>query len=210
MTDFLSKLKEKKFFNIFDKQEDTVPGRRRSPVPGQPPEVSNQGQVPVCTSHAVGKGVVAILDGANLNCYQVDIMFSNCSNRLSWSLSLQDEVINSLIEVAQPEKTPVRVGELSQKSISVQVWGHEEDEADRKTIKIKLWIQSQTRVNVKNWDGPRVPTDELKEQKMAMVAVWEVKEEAVESFNKYHAVYVDSCMKKRGNNNTFFQIHHRS
>ena len=210
MTDFLSKLKEKKFFNIFDKQEDTVPGRRRSPVPGQPPEVSNQGQVPVCTSHAVGKGVVAILDGANLNCYQVDIMFSNCSNRLSWSLSLQDEVINSLIEVAQPEKTPVRVGDLSQKSISVQVWGHEEDEADRKTIKIKLWIQSQTRVNVKNWDGPRVPTDELKEQKMAMVAVWEVKEEAVESFNKYHAVYVDSCMKKRGNNNTFFQIHHRS
>ena len=81
MTDFLSKLKEKKFFNIFDKQEDTVPGRRRSPVPGQPPEVSNQGQVPVCTSHAVGKGVVAILDGANLNCYQVDIMFSNCSKQ---------------------------------------------------------------------------------------------------------------------------------
>ena len=122
---------------------------------------------------------------------------------------MQDEVINSLIEVAQPEKTPVRVGELSQKSISVQVWGHEEDEADRKTIKIKIWIQSQTRVNVKNWDGPRVPTDELKEQKMAMVAVWEVKEEAVESFNKYHAVYVDSCMKKRGNN-IFFQNHHKS
>ena len=122
---------------------------------------------------------------------------------------MQDEVINSLIEVAQPEKTPVRVGELSQKSISVQVWGHEEDEADRKTIKIKLWIQSQTRVNVKNWDGPRVPTDELKDQKMAMVAVWEVKEEAVESFNKYHAVYVDSCMKKRGNN-ILFQNHHKS
>ena len=71
MTDFLSKLKEKKFFNIVDKQEDTIPGRAVPPIPSQPATVSDQGQVPVCTSHAVGKGVVDILNGANLDCDQV-------------------------------------------------------------------------------------------------------------------------------------------
>ena len=71
MADFLSKLKEKKFFNIVDKQEDTIPGRAVPPIPSQPATVSDQGQVPVCTSHAVGKGVVDILNGANLDCDQV-------------------------------------------------------------------------------------------------------------------------------------------
>ena len=76
MADFLSKLKEKKFFNIVDKQEDTIPGRAVPPIPSQPATVSDQGQVPVCTSHAVGKGVVDILNGANLDCDQVHTL--NC------------------------------------------------------------------------------------------------------------------------------------
>ena len=79
MTDFLSKLKEKKFFNIVDKQEDTIPSRAVPPIPSQPATVSDQGQVPVCTSHAVGKGVVDILNGANLDCDQVYQLNCLCS-----------------------------------------------------------------------------------------------------------------------------------
>ena len=102
------------------------------------------------------------------------------------------------MEVAQPKKTPVRVTDLHDKCISVQVWGREEDEKDQKTVKIKLWIQRQTGVPVKNWDGPAVTPEQMETHHMAMVAVWKVREMAEESSSKYHAIYVDSCLKKKG------------
>ena len=102
------------------------------------------------------------------------------------------------MEVAQPKKTPVRVTDLHDKCISVQVWEREKNREDGETVKIKLWIQRQTGVGVKNWDGPEVNAEQLQKQNMAMVAIWMVDEDSMESSNKYHAVYVKKCSKLEG------------
>ena len=44
------------------------------PPPAQPPKPSNQGQRPVCSSHAIAKALVDILDGFGYDCDQQDII----------------------------------------------------------------------------------------------------------------------------------------
>ena len=103
-----------------------------------------------------------------------------------------------MVEVAQPKKIPVRVTDLHDKCISVQVWDREKKREDGETVKIKLWIQRQTGVDVKNWNGPEINAEQLQKQNMAMVAIWMVDEDSMESSNKYHAVYVKKCSKLEG------------
>ena len=44
------------------------------PPPAQPPKPSNEGQRPVCSSHAIAKALVDILDGLGYDCDQQDII----------------------------------------------------------------------------------------------------------------------------------------
>ena len=73
--DLFTHLQEKKFYNIDTKKVETIP----SQPPSQPPVSSDQGSAETCTSHAVGKADVAILDGFGYNSDQ-DKIIENCEN----------------------------------------------------------------------------------------------------------------------------------
>ena len=44
--------------------------------PGQPAEPSDQGNIPVCTAHAVSKAIVDLLNDSGYNCNQDEILWS--------------------------------------------------------------------------------------------------------------------------------------
>merc|ERR1712227_1138391 len=65
--------------------------------------VSDQGSVPFCASHAVGKCVVDIIDGFGLDCDQ-------------------DKVIQTLAEAVQSDGEAHHIQEFNDELIDVEVW----------------------------------------------------------------------------------------
>jgi len=123
----------------------TIPNLRKWPT-GTVPVASDQGNDPVCTSHAVGKGVVGILD--------------NCGFDV---VGGQDNVINDLIKQVQPKlqrENPDRFnGEILNLSIK--------QKQDRNTVDVAVKINIQT--DEASSPEPRINATVRKEKKIHMI-----------------------------------------
>ena len=85
---FLDALKLRKIYDVRTKQPSTMPlGFSPLASAGQPAVVSDQGNNMTCSSHAVGKAGVEIIDGLGMDCDQ-------------------DKIIQDLITTVQPKKQP--------------------------------------------------------------------------------------------------------
>ena len=139
-------------------------------APGIPPTFSDQGQKPVCASHAVGKAVVYILDVAGYDCDQ-------------------KKIIDTLIQNVQPNETPTPIDEFHRQQVSIEVW--KKEDTSKELISLKLWVQRQTEIDVKNWTGPKITDKQRKVNHMGLVGIWK---RGIES----HAVYIKRCRKLTG------------
>ena len=101
---FLATLKARKIYDIKSKRATTMPpGFSLLASAGQPAVVSNQGNNLTCASHAMGKGVVEIINGHGMDCDQ-------------------DKIIQDLITTVQPQKQPRHIDDFSNQSIDIDVW----------------------------------------------------------------------------------------
>ena len=167
--DLFTHLQEKKFYNIDTKKVETIP----SQPPSQPPVSSDQGSAETCTSHAVGKADVAILDGFGYNSDQ-DKIIENCENAVGRKkVNVED------FSSAPPITLPIR---------------KEGDGGAWQDISVKHWIQRQP-VD-QNWQGPAMTPEQLQEHHMAMVVVWNL-DEKLHRVTGPHAVYAKSFFQKQ-------------
>ena len=171
-------LKERKFYNIKSKSLDLIPEVPPSPKPGSSPIPDDQGQQPVCTSHAVGKCVVDILDGFGYDCDQ-------------------EEVVTSLKERVQPLSQAVQFEAFEGETISVKIWKKETDGSRSRSVSISLKVQRQSRVNIANWTGP-IQGKQLKEHHLSVAGIWDCKPKALKPEDRYHAVYIKEIIKNPG------------
>ena len=158
--DLFTHLQGRKYFNITTQAVETIP----SQPPSQPPVASDQGTKETCTSHAVGKADVAILDGFKYNSDQ-DIIIENCENAVG-----RRRVNVDAFSSAPP--------------ITLPIW---KDGEARQDISVKHWIQHEP-VD-QTWRGPAMTPEQLQEHHMAMVVVWNLNELHVTG---PHALYVKS------------------
>ena len=158
--DLFTHLQGRKYFNITTQAVETIP----SQPPSHPPVASDQGTKETCTSHAVGKADVAILDGFKYNSDQ-DIIIENCENAVG-----RRRVNVDAFSSAPP--------------ITLPIW---KDGEARQDISVKHWIQHQP-VD-QTWRGPAMTPEQLQEHHMAMVVVWNLNELHVTG---PHALYVKS------------------
>ena len=166
MSDLFTHLQEKKFYNIDTKKVEPIPSQQ----PSQPPVSSDQGSAETCTSHAVGKADVAILDGFGYNSDQ-DKIIKECENAVG-----RKKVNVEAFSSAPPITLPIR---------------KEGDGGAWQDISVKHWIQHQP-VD-QNWRGPAMTPEQLQEHHMAMVLVWNLNEIHIIG---PHAVYVKSFQKQ--------------
>ena len=99
----------------------------------------------------------------------------------------QDKVINTLIETVQPDKKPVPIDYFHRKPISVEVW--KKNEHSKVSIPLRIWVQRQKDVDVKNWTGPLLEDKERQENSMGLVGIWNL------GSDEYHAIYVTRCRR---------------
>ena len=109
-----SKLPCLKLFLLFPEKIPPAP-------PGATATPSNQGTVPTCTSHAVGKAVVQRLHERKINC-------------------TQGEVIATLINLKQMDFKRLWPTEFNDVSLALQVWERNDDEAKKDWINIKISV----------------------------------------------------------------------
>ena len=162
MSDLFTHLQEKKFYNIDTKRVEPIPSQQ----PSQPPVSSDQGSAETCTSHAVGKADVAILDGFGYNSDQ-DKIIENCENAVG----------GKKVNVDAFSSAP---------SVTLPIW-KEGDGGAWQDISVRHWIQHQA-VD-QTWRGPAMTPEQLQEHHMAMVVVWNLNELHITG---PHAVYVKS------------------
>ena len=104
---FLDTLKLRKIYDVRTKQPSTMPlGFTPLASAGQPAVVSNQGNNLTCASHAVGKGVVEIINGLGMDCDQ-------------------DKIIQDLITTVQPQKQPCHIDDFSNQPIDIVAKNHD-------------------------------------------------------------------------------------
>ena len=149
---FLTTLKARKIYDVHSKQATTMaPGFIPLAATSQPAVVSDQGNNMTCASHAVGKGVVEIIDGLGMDCDQ-------------------DKIIQDLITTVQPQKQPRHIDDFSNKSIDIEVW-EPQMESSFLSPRITIMVQTQTRTNDIHWTGPLMSPDMLQQHHTRMVAV---------------------------------------
>ena len=111
----------------------------------------------------------------------------------------QDKVIKSLIETVQPDEKPVPIDYFHRKAIPVEVW--KKNEKTKVSIPLRIWVQRQKDVDVKNWTGPLLEDKERKENSMGLVGIWNL------GSDDYHAIYVTKCRRlERGIDKSFRSI----
>ena len=171
-------LGKRQFYNIKSKSLEHVVEVLASPLPGSPPVSDDQGEEPVCTSHAVGKCMVDILDGFGYDCSQ-------------------EEIVESLKERVQPKHKAVRFEAFEGVGFDVSIWKRGTDSTITRKVPICLKIQRQPRVNIANWRGP-VTSDLRKEHHLSVAGIWEYNPNARKEEERYHAVYIDEFTKNPG------------
>ena len=161
---FFKTLTQRKTFDIQSKVDKIVDLVGAPPVPlGQPPVVSNQGNEDTCASHAVGKAIVDIIDGFNMDMHQ-------------------PKLTEKLIKTVQPSRRPTFIREFCNKPIEVEIWSSGLRHKSR-FVTIFIFVQSEINVDKPDWSGPKMTSKELKNKNTRVVAVWETKPCP-------HAVYV--------------------
>ena len=174
---------KRQFYNIKSESLEHVVEVLTSPVPGASPVPDDQGEEPVCTSHAVGKCTVDILDGFGYDCSQ-------------------EEIVKGLKERVQPNHEAVRFEQFDGVGLNVSIWKRGTDSSNSRKVPICLKIQRQSRVNIANWRGP-VRRDLLKEHHLSVAGIWEYNSNAGLEEERYHAVYIEDFTKNPGTFNLF-------
>ena len=100
---FVKTLTQRKTYDIQSKVDKIVDRIGAIELTGQTSVVSDQGTEPTCASHAIGKAIVEIIDGFNMDCDQKNI-------------------IQELIKTVQPSRQPSYISEFCNKSIEVEIW----------------------------------------------------------------------------------------
>ena len=99
----------------------------------------------------------------------------------------QEKVIKTLIETVQPDEIPVPIDYFHRKPISVDVW--KKNEHSKVSIPLRIWVQRQKDVDIKNWTGPLLGDKERRENSMGLVGIWNL------GSDEYHAIYVTRCRR---------------
>lgn len=172
-------LEKQLFYNINSKSLERVVEVLASPVPGASPVPDDQGEEPVCTSHAVGKCTVDILDGFGYDCSQ-------------------EEIVKSLKEHVQPKHKAVRFEGFNGVGLNVSIWKRGTDSSKSRKVPICLKIQRQPRVNIANWRGP-VSSELRREHHLSVAGIWDYNPNAEKEAERYHAVYIEEFIKNPGN-----------
>ena len=169
-------LGKKLFYNIKNNSlECVVPA---SPVPGAIPVPDDQLEEPVCTSHAVGKCTVDILDGFGYDCSQ-------------------EEIVKTLKDRVQPKHEAVGFEKFDGLAIKVRIWKKGTDRSRSRIVSICHKIQRQSRVNIANWRGP-VPRELMKEHHLSVAGIWDYNPNARAQEERFHAVYIEEFIKNLG------------
>ena len=109
----LEYLSKGEFFDIV-KQTQQSTSSPPQPPPGHPPTPDFQGNFPTCTSHAIGKVIVEILDRFGFNC-------------------VQQKVVDALIAQVQPFKQAVHLFYFNNEKIAITFWD-KEDTIEKKIL----------------------------------------------------------------------------
>ena len=149
---FIQFLRRKKIFDISDRRLKPLQQFTAQVPPGQPAVVSDQGNDPTCSSHAVGKVIVEILDSFNLDCDQ-------------------EKIIDHLVNIVQPDKEPVPIYEFNNQQIDLEFWEKGADPRGFTEARITLMVQHQP-VNNTTWKEPAMTEKQLKDNNSRMVAVY--------------------------------------
>ena len=99
----------------------------------------------------------------------------------------QEKVIKTLIETVQSDERPVPIDYFHRKPIHVEVW--KKNERSKYSIPLRIWVQRQKDVDVKNWTGPLLDDKERRENSMGLVGIWNL------GSDEYHAIYVTRCRR---------------
>ena len=181
---FKNYLRRQEYFDIVSQQvkflyDKTEPG----PPSGQPAVVSNQGNAPTCSSHAVGKCIVDIIDSYGLNCDQ-------------------EAVIKALIKEVQPDQKAEYIHRFNKRSIDVNVWAKDGTKAK---IKISLLVQPNDYASIsrmtQEWfkNGPKMTKKEMLKYNKRMVGCWIGSHQ--QPFK--HAVYIKEWTQVDGTKNKY-------
>ena len=172
-------LGKRQFYNIKINSLEGVDEVHAAPVPGAAPVPDDQGEEPVCTSYAVGKCTVDVLDGFGYDCSQ-------------------EEIVKSLKERVQPNHKPVRFEDFDGVGLNVSIWKRGTNSTKTRKVPICLKIQRQPRVNIANWRGP-VLRELRREHHLSVAGIWEYNANAEKEDKRYHAVYIEEFIKNPGN-----------
>ena len=174
---FLNYLRRKKIFDINDRRLKPLQQFISHVPAGQPAVVSNQGQDPTCSSHAVGKAVVELLDGFNLDCKQ-------------------EKIIDHLVNVVQPDKTPVPITAFNDKQIDLEFWDKGSDPNEFTEARASLLVQCEyPSPQSPSWREPAMTMKQLTDNRNSrMIAVYDPEPDQKDAHD-LHAVYVQSFQK---------------
>ena len=151
---FLNYLRRKKIFDIRDRRLKPLQQFTSHDFVGQPAVVGDQGQDPTCASHAVGKAVVEVLNGFNLECNQ-------------------DKIIDTLVNVVQPDKTCVQIQEFNHQQIDLEFWDKGSETSGFTEARITLLVQPEA-VNNITWKEPAMTLNQLNDNRNSrMIAVYQ-------------------------------------
>jgi len=144
-----------------------------------------------CSSHAVGKAIVEILNNFNLNCDQ-------------------KKITDDLINLVQPDLAPVAINKFNTTKFDLQYWN--KDQIEKTDTRVTLVIQHQalktfSRKNVQRVQSAKKPdmtVKQLGDHNMKMMAVYEIPNG---TRYRYHAVYVNTyrSTNKKQNVSYFFE-----
>ena len=100
---FFKALRQRKIYDIQNRVDKSVDLIGAPPeLTGQSSVVSDQGTELTCSSHAVGKAIVEIIDGFTMDCDQ-------------------DKIIEDLIKTVQPGRQATYIQEFANNSIEVEI-----------------------------------------------------------------------------------------
>lgn len=183
---FLNQMRKKEFFNVYSKAPEKFGIDTSFPIQvGQPASFSDQGLMPTCASHALGKAVVSILDSFGLDCDQ-------------------ESIIKELIDKVQPFSRSINQGQFLYKfnrmSCSIEIW--DPDDKNKQKVEVGMIVQKDPDFLDSSWAGTLFDLDVFPSR---IVAVWNRK---TGDMHNYHAVFVDKiennifhCINSWGDSN---------
>ena len=125
----------------------------------------------------MGKAVVELLDGFNLDCKQ-------------------EKIIDHLVNVVQPDKTPVPITAFNDKQIDLEFWEKMSDPNEFTEARASLLVQCEyLSPQSPAWREPAMTMKQLTDNRNSrMIAVYDPEPDQKDAHD-LHAVYVQSFQK---------------